>query len=428
MKRKHSYISTSFWDDAWIQELNAAEKLIYLYLMTSPLISLCGVYKITNRRIGFDTGYDEETVKAAIDKFSSAKKAIRFGEWIILPSWPEHQNLEGNDKLKLGIISELQELPEDVFYTLYDVGYRFDLDSVETTVIARKQRKKISGGMVKRVKEKSGGKCAHCGASDNKLIIHHIKALEEGGDNRFDNLEAICEDCYREIHSHVENEASPHGACGNPQGHVENEASPHNLNLNLNCNLNLLLLETEKSQGNQPADNREDKPPPPPTTTNFLNIQREAKALGYFISKRQASAFLVLDSSWLFGSHTFFDFSARKIRDDPVYSKKSKADRERIFAKGWKYENWIQEYPDWLMEQIKNDETAALERLKTSPPKMCPHCGAHMEGYTCPSCNGFIQLNEKIQSWEYKEPVDTTLTLAEQLMNLKRSGDKNKPP
>jgi hypothetical protein len=357
---KHCYFSKSFWDDEWVQEqLNPAEKLIYLYLITSPMSENIGVYKIANRRIAFDTGYDVETVKAAIDKFSAAKKAIRFKEWIIIPSSPKHQNLNNLNFVK-GMISELNELPDEVFEELEAFGYKFDFSLLSLS--EEELAAKITGKKKKKGKDSSP-------SQDTPII-------EVEFESKFKSKFVV--------------DGDPENSC------------------------------------EQIANNGEDKPPPPPTTTNAFNIQKEAKAVGYFISKRQASAFFALDSSWLSGNHSFFEFSARKIRDDPVYSAKSPADRERIFAKGWKYENWIQEYPDWLKEQIKDDERKALERLKTSPPEICPHCGSDMEGYSCPSCNGYVKLNEEKRSWEYQEPVNHSLV--ELLRNRKMAGDKNKPP
>ena len=68
------YISTSFWDDEWIQELDPSEKLLYLYLMTNPLTNIAGVYKLSIRRISFDTGFTEDIVKNILERFEKDKK------------------------------------------------------------------------------------------------------------------------------------------------------------------------------------------------------------------------------------------------------------------------------------------------------------------------------------------------------------------
>lgn len=83
MKR---YVSTSFWDDEWIQSLSFTEKGLYLYLLTNPLTNIAGVYKLANRRIVFDTGLSENTVEEIMKKFQSEGKAYRHGEFVVLPS------------------------------------------------------------------------------------------------------------------------------------------------------------------------------------------------------------------------------------------------------------------------------------------------------------------------------------------------------
>ena len=62
------YISTSFWDDEWIQTLDPSEKLLYLYFMTNPLTNIAGVYKVTERRVSFDTGFNISTIQHIMSK------------------------------------------------------------------------------------------------------------------------------------------------------------------------------------------------------------------------------------------------------------------------------------------------------------------------------------------------------------------------
>ena len=72
------YIDTCFWDDEFIVGLDPSEKLMYMYLMTNPLTTIAGVYKITLRRICFDTGFNETTVNYILQKFEAAKKVFKF--------------------------------------------------------------------------------------------------------------------------------------------------------------------------------------------------------------------------------------------------------------------------------------------------------------------------------------------------------------
>jgi hypothetical protein len=200
------YISTSFWDDAWIQELDPSEKLLYLYLMTNPLTNIAGVYKITVRRIVFDTGFNKDTVERILERFENDKKVFLYNEFVIIPTWPKHQRWDQRTKIRDGIISVLQDVPKEVINFANEIGYDFDLKLVDSTIIARKERVGISGSKRKKKIEAVNGKCEKCG-SDNNVELHHKVSIKNGGDNSDGNLIVLCSECHKKIHS-------PHTVCG----------------------------------------------------------------------------------------------------------------------------------------------------------------------------------------------------------------------
>lgn len=124
MKR---YISTTFWDDEWVQSLDFTGKGLYLYLLTNSLTNIAGVYKLTERRIIYDTGLDKETVERLMTKFESDGKAYRHGEYIVLPAWPHHQKC-ANANIQRGISRILKDLDHEVIEFLARIGYRYPLD------------------------------------------------------------------------------------------------------------------------------------------------------------------------------------------------------------------------------------------------------------------------------------------------------------
>jgi len=193
------YISTSFWDDSWISEIDPSEKLVYLYLMTNPLTNIAGVYKTTIRRMCFDTGFSVEVIKTILNRFEIAKKAFFKNDRIILPSWPKHQKWESRAKIKDGIISILQDLSDENLNFLVSVNYRFDISVVRSTIISSKIRQGISGTTYKKLKEKCSNRCSKCGETEG-LEVHHIKRIKDGGDNSFDNLDLLCSKCHNKQH------------------------------------------------------------------------------------------------------------------------------------------------------------------------------------------------------------------------------------
>jgi hypothetical protein len=126
------YISTSFWDDEWVQTLDPSEKLLFLYYMTNPLTNIAGVYKITLKRISFDTGFTSDTIGHIMQKFIASKKVFRHGEYIVLPSWPRHQKIDESPKIRAGVSSILNDLHKDTIQFLITHGYAFDLSDIAT--------------------------------------------------------------------------------------------------------------------------------------------------------------------------------------------------------------------------------------------------------------------------------------------------------
>lgn len=124
------YISTSFWDDAWVQTLKPSEKFLYLYLMTNPLTNIAGVYKITIRRMCFDTGYDEKTINGILKKFKIDKKVYLFDDYLIIPSWPKHQKWQVKKTIKSGIEAILKELSKEVLSYMISIDYLYPIDTL----------------------------------------------------------------------------------------------------------------------------------------------------------------------------------------------------------------------------------------------------------------------------------------------------------
>ena len=110
---KKRYVSTSFWDDWYIVNLDPIEKLLFLYFMTNPLTKICGIYEISTRRISFDTWIDKDMVLKIIDRLSEQWKIFYIDWWIYIRNFQKHQNLN-NIKIQKWIESEMQLIPNEI--------------------------------------------------------------------------------------------------------------------------------------------------------------------------------------------------------------------------------------------------------------------------------------------------------------------------
>ena len=105
-------VNTRFWDDPFVEELSASEKLLFLYLLTNPLTNLLGVYEITLRRICYDTGLQKETVMKGLERFGRVRKAFFVDNFIVLPNWLKNQNMNSN--MKVAVVREFNALPKSI--------------------------------------------------------------------------------------------------------------------------------------------------------------------------------------------------------------------------------------------------------------------------------------------------------------------------
>lgn len=84
-------IRMAFWNNPFVEELEAGEKLLYLYLFTCPHTNNLGILEVSRRKIAFETGLDVETVNAGLQKLEKAGKIVTDATFILLTRFIRHQ-------------------------------------------------------------------------------------------------------------------------------------------------------------------------------------------------------------------------------------------------------------------------------------------------------------------------------------------------
>lgn len=84
-------IRMAFWNDPFVEELEAGEKLLYLYLFTCPHTNNLGILEVSRRKIAFETGLDVETVNAGLQKLEKSGKIVADATFILLTRFIRHQ-------------------------------------------------------------------------------------------------------------------------------------------------------------------------------------------------------------------------------------------------------------------------------------------------------------------------------------------------
>jgi hypothetical protein len=73
---KFRKVHTSFWDDPFIESLSAEDRYFFLFLMTNPLCTECGIYVISIKKMVSYTGYNDENVSVILKRFLSTGKIL----------------------------------------------------------------------------------------------------------------------------------------------------------------------------------------------------------------------------------------------------------------------------------------------------------------------------------------------------------------
>lgn len=125
-------VETCFWDDSYIIKLDPSEKLLFLYLLTNPLTTICGIYEISIRRIAFDTGFEADTVQRILGRFERDNRCIYRNGWLAMRNWIKHQTEAPG--VQKGIELQLARVPEDLAtYVQSQEGVEPPLDRVTGT-------------------------------------------------------------------------------------------------------------------------------------------------------------------------------------------------------------------------------------------------------------------------------------------------------
>tara|TARA_R100001594_G_C4044329_1_gene263833 strand:- start:1702 stop:2346 length:645 start_codon:yes stop_codon:yes gene_type:complete len=73
---KYRQLHTTFWNDSLILDLTPEQKYFYIYLLTNPNVTQCGIYEISIKQISYHTGYNVDTVKHLLELFEDLKKIV----------------------------------------------------------------------------------------------------------------------------------------------------------------------------------------------------------------------------------------------------------------------------------------------------------------------------------------------------------------
>jgi hypothetical protein len=105
-------VNTQFWSDPYIEELTPSEKLLYLYFITNEKTNMLGVYELSIKKIGFETGLNKDVIEKALKGFESVGKMRYTQNHVVLLNFAKHQNY--NTNMKKSAIDTYNALPKEL--------------------------------------------------------------------------------------------------------------------------------------------------------------------------------------------------------------------------------------------------------------------------------------------------------------------------
>lgn len=127
-------VHTTFWQDPEMIEYEPEEKYFYLYLMTNPHTTQCGIYEVSPKLMSIELGYPIDTVSILLKKFVDRGKILYSNDTkeVFLINWLKYNSLK-SPKVMACVEKELKGVKNkaflDTFYTLC-IQYEYPIDTL----------------------------------------------------------------------------------------------------------------------------------------------------------------------------------------------------------------------------------------------------------------------------------------------------------
>lgn len=191
---RYRQVETTFWTDGFILKLTPEEKYFYLYLLTNPHTTQCGIYELPERIAEVETGYNRETITKLRDRFSNKYRKIKYSqttEEYCIVNWLKYNSLK-SPKVKACIDKELGAIKDK---SLIQYVYGMDSLSIDWGEEEEEEREREEEEEEKRREEKPKITKHKYGEYQNVLLsdIDYQKVQDEFPYNYQDRIERLSE-------------------------------------------------------------------------------------------------------------------------------------------------------------------------------------------------------------------------------------------
>lgn len=172
-------IRMAFWNDPFIESLSAGEKLLYIYLFTSPHTNNLGILEITRRKIAFETGLSLDAVDSTLNHFRNNGKLVTDGNIIFLTKFIKNQTAT-SEKIIKGLHTLFAEISSEKIKEALTTRYPKIFGELDTVSV--KKQKAGNGTNTLSIPHASGM---------NTVSIPPVEKEEEG-EREQENIKYTC--------------------------------------------------------------------------------------------------------------------------------------------------------------------------------------------------------------------------------------------
>ena len=138
---RYRYVHCKFWNDDTdvMENFTPEDKYFYLYLLTNPHTTQCGIYEISPKHMMNETGYNLDTVDRLIKRFEEVHQKIKYDretKELAIKNWARY-NVTESPKVKICIERELESIKNKAF-----IGYVYGMDTQSQNKEKEKEKRK----------------------------------------------------------------------------------------------------------------------------------------------------------------------------------------------------------------------------------------------------------------------------------------------
>ena len=109
-------VYSEFWTDPKVmEEMTPEDKFFYLYILTNPSTTSCGIYTITKKKMAFELGYSIESINILMERFENHHKLITYNidtREIAIKNWGKYNLSRGGKPVLDCLSSELSKVKD----------------------------------------------------------------------------------------------------------------------------------------------------------------------------------------------------------------------------------------------------------------------------------------------------------------------------